>query len=286
MRRFCAHNIMMKKSINAWSMPKELTFEECFIAAKEAGFDGIEFNVDVPGGHGLTMDITEEQLADIKALSEKYELPVVSISSSMHAGRIGAPCDQDNEEVKEVIRKQIQCAKALGAGAVLVVPGAPLKDNSWKAMRARAIQTLKEMAAEIEASGIIVGLENVWNGFFMSPFDMRSFIEEIGSPNIKAYFDVGNVAAFSFPEHWIEVLDEQICRIHVKGYKSEGLNRGGAWVDLMDGTIDWQKVVDAFKAIGWDGYLTAEVFPVHPYDDMNEFYRETVRDLGKIIDLA
>ena len=286
MRYFTAHNTIMKKSINAWSMPKELTFEECFIAAKEAGFDGIEFNVDVPGGHGLTMDITEEQLADIKALSEKYELPVVSISSSMHAGRIGAPCDQDNEEVKEVIRKQIQCAKALGAGAVLVVPGAPLKDNSWKAMRARAIQTLKEMAAEIEASGIIVGLENVWNGFFMSPFDMRSFIEEIGSPNIKAYFDVGNVAAFSFPEHWIEVLDEQICRIHVKGYKSEGLNRGGAWVDLMDGTIDWQKVVDAFKAIGWDGYLTAEVFPVHPYDDMNEFYRETVRDLSKIIDLA
>jgi len=267
-------------------MPKELTFEECFIAAKEAGFDGIEFNVDVPGGHGLTMDITEEQLADIKALSEKYELPVVSISSSMHAGRIGAPCDKDNEEVKEVIRKQIQCAKALDAGAVLVVPGAPLKDNSWKAMRARAIQTLKEMADEIEASGIIVGLENVWNGFFMSPFDMRSFIEEIGSPYIKAYFDVGNVAAFSFPEHWIEVLADQICRIHVKGYRSEGLNRGGEWVDLMDGTIDWQKVVDAFKAIGWDGYLTAEVFPVHPYDDMNEFYRETVRDLSKIIELA
>ncbi|MBQ7017024.1 MAG: sugar phosphate isomerase/epimerase [Firmicutes bacterium] len=276
----------MKKSINAWSMPKELTFEECFIAAKEAGFDGIEFNVDVPGGHGLTMDITEEQLADIKALSVKYELPVVSISSSMHAGRIGAPCDKDNEEVKEVIRKQIQCAKALDAGAVLVVPGAPLKENSWKAMRARAIQTLKEMADEIEASGIVVGLENVWNGFFMSPFDMRSFIEEIGSPNIKAYFDVGNVAAFSFPEHWIEVLADQICRIHVKGYRSEGLNRGGEWVDLMDGTIDWQKVVDAFKAIGWDGYLTAEVFPVHPYDDMNEFYRETVRDLGKIIELA
>jgi sugar phosphate isomerase/epimerase len=54
----------------------------------------------------------------------------------------------------------------------------------------------------------------------------------------------------------------------------------------MDGSIDWQKVVDAFKAIGWDGYLTAEVFPCHPYDDMNEFYRETVRDLGKIIELA
>lgn len=277
----------MKKSINAWSLAKELTFEECFIAAKEAGFDGIEFNVDAPGGgHGLTMDTTEAELAEIKALSEQYRLPVVSISSALHGGRLGAPSDEANEGVKEVIRKQIQCAKALDAGAVLVVPGAPLAENSWKSVRARAIQTLQEMAAEIEASGITVGLENVWNGFFTSPFDMRNFLEEVGSPSIKAYFDVGNVAAFSFPEHWIEVLADQICRIHVKGWKSNGLNQGGAWADLMDGTIDWQKVVDAFKAIGFDGYLTAEVFPTHEYEDMNEFYRETTRDLGKIIALA
>ena len=277
----------MKKSINAWSLAKELTFEECFIAAKEAGFDGIEFNVDAPGGgHGLTLETTETELAEIKALSQKYELPVVSISSALHGGRLGAPSDEANEGVKEVIRKQIQCAKALDAGAVLVVPGAPLKENSWKEMRARAVRTLKEMTAEIEASGITVGLENVWNGFFMSPFDMRSFIEEVGSPNIKAYFDVGNVAAFSFPEHWIEVLSDQICRIHVKGYQSKGLNQGGTWVDLLDGTIDWQKVMDAFKTIGFDGYLTAEVFPVREYEDMNEFYRETVRDLKKIIELA
>ena len=286
MRCFYTHSNIMKKSINAWSMPKELTFEECFIAATNAGFDGIEFNVDVPSGHSLTMDMTEEKLTDIKMLSQKYKLPIVSISSSLHAGRLGSPCDQANEDVKDVIRKQIQCAKALDAGAILVVPGAPLQESSWKAMRARAIRTLKEMTTEIEASGITVGLENVWNGFFTSPFDMKNFIEEIGSPNIKAYFDAGNVAAFSFPEHWIEILSDQICRIHVKGYKSEGINRGGAWARLTESTIDWQKVVNALKDIGWDGYLTAEVFPLHPYDDMNEFYRETAYDLERIINLT
>ena len=60
----------------------------------------------------------------------------------------------------------------------------------------------------------------------------------------------------------------------------------GVDVGKFQGTIDWQKVVDAFKAIGFDGYLTAEVFPTHEYEDMNEFYRETTRDLGKIIALA
>lgn len=274
----------MKKSINAWSLAKELTFEQCFICAKEAGFDGIEFNVDAPGGgHGLTMDITDAELADIRALSERYELPVVSISSALFGGKLGGAAPEDGEHAKNVIRKQLQCAKALGAGAVLVVPGADLKTNRWSDMRQNAIRTLQEIAPEVEASGIMVGLENIWNGFFMSPFDMRSFIEQVGSPSIRAYFDVGNVAAFSYPERWIEVLSDLICRVHVKGWRSNGLNQGGAWSDLLDGTIDWAKVMKAFEEIGFDGYLTAEVFPLHAYEDMTEFYRETARDLGSII---
>ena len=36
----------MKKSINAWTFPDALDFEACLVAAKEAGFDAVEFNLD------------------------------------------------------------------------------------------------------------------------------------------------------------------------------------------------------------------------------------------------
>ena len=150
-------------------------------------------------------------------------------------------------------------------------------------MKARAIETLKQVAEEVEQSGIIVGLENVWNGFFTSPFDMLDMLQKIGSNSIRAYFDAGNVAAFSLPEHWIEVLGEQICRVHVKGYKSNGFNRGGAWTDLLDGTIRWEKVMDALRKVGYDSYITAEVFPYREYEDRSVFYEENAKALTEIL---
>lgn len=56
----------------------------------------------------------------------------------------------------------------------------------------------------------------------MSPFDMKAFIDGLGSPYIGAYFDVGNVVVTSAPEHWIEILGSRIFKIHVKDYKREG----------------------------------------------------------------
>ena len=96
---------------------------------------------------------------------------------------------------------------------------------------------------------------------------------------------MGNVAAFSYSEHWIEVLSDLICRVHVKDYRSNGLNCGGDWADLLNGSVRWENVMRAFRAVGFDGYLTAEVFPTHSYADSAEFYSETARQLEKILAL-
>ena len=76
----------MKTSINAWSVKGDTGFEEMFAQISAAGFDGIELNVDAPGtAHGLHMDMTDGDIAAIRALSEQYKLPVVSISTSQTA---------------------------------------------------------------------------------------------------------------------------------------------------------------------------------------------------------
>ena len=73
----------MKTGINAWSIRSEADFEETFFKASEAGFDGIELNVDRGGSHALTLDTTDAELDLIRSLSEKYSLPVSSISTSL-----------------------------------------------------------------------------------------------------------------------------------------------------------------------------------------------------------
>ena len=248
----------MRKSINAWTIDSTLDMEATFKAVKSAGFDGIELNVDSPGhsAHSLSPSTAPAELAQIKALSERLNLPVVSISSSLWGKKMCA-----REEAKPLLMRQLECAAALGAKGILVVPGGISGDVSIQKAYGLCQRTLAGMRADIEAAGLFVGVENVWNGFFQSPFDMARFIDELACPHIGAYYDVGNVMAFSWTEHWIEILGRRIGLVHVKDFKrNQGIHTGGAFVDLLQGDIAWPHVVAALQKAGFDGYLTAEVF--------------------------
>lgn len=273
----------MKKSLNAWSIESSLTFEEAFAALRNAGFDGIELNLDCSGSssHAFSMNTSADDLAEVRRLSEKYALPVVSVSTSL-SGQCGNP--DAEEAMYTILMKQIEIAKGLGASGILHVPGGMNESVSLDAARKNSIAFFKKYLSEIEDSGITVGLENVWNGFFLSPYDMASMIDEIGSPAIGAYFDAGNMIAFSTSEYWIEVLGERIKYVHVKDYKrSGGINSGGTWQDITRGSADWKKIIPALRLTGFDGYLTGEVFN-NSGIPMEEYYKKVAGEIGTIIE--
>ena len=276
----------MKKSLNAWTLDGSLTFEEAFAAVKAAGFDGIELNLDASGPHSITMETTEETYAEIRALSEKYSLPVVSISTSQ-GGQLGTDNPEVRERMKKVLFKQIEAAKALGAAGILTVPGGMSATLTLDGARKNSIAFLKEVKAEIEASGVKVGVENVWNGFFLSPYDMVSFIDEVDSPAIGAYFDAGNMLAFSVSEYWAEVLGSRVMFVHVKDYKRNGgLNSGGTWQDITHGSANWAAIIPMLKKGGFDGYLTGEVFKADAEMSFPDYYAKVAGEIGAIIEYA
>ena len=228
------------------------------------------------------METTTEELAGIRALSEKYSLPVVSISTSLSGGMSGIP--ERWGEYRRLLRKQIEIAKALGASGIHTVPGGMGGDITLKTARENSIAFYRSVRDEIEESGIFVGLENVWNGFFLSPFDMTSMLEEIGSKKIGAYFDAGNMLAFSVSEYWAEVLAGWIGCVHVKDYKrAGGINSGGEFVDITHGSANWKAIVPALKKGGFDGYLTGEVGKSDPDMSWDDYYKKVAGEIGEII---
>jgi hexulose-6-phosphate isomerase len=277
----------MKKSINAWSVESTANFEDTFAQIKNAGFDGIELNVDRTNGasaHSLTLETTELELAEIKALSDKYNLPVVSISTSLYwVWGMGSPKQEDREMARKVLGQQLKCAKALGASGILVVPGGINEEVSiFEAYQNSAglLKSCKDLIAEYK---ICVGVENVWNQFFMSPFDMVKFIDELNCEYITAYYDVGNSVAFSWSEYWIEILGRRISHIHIKDFKrSSGYNSGGTWVNLLEGDANFAKIIPALRNTGWDGYITAEIGKPDS-QTFGEFYKSTAELEEKII---
>ena len=257
----------MKKAISFWTFVGK-TVKESMALAKKAGYDGIELTLEETGPTG--MDSTPADWAEIRAYSEEIGLPVHSIATGLHWG---SPITSDDEAVREkaiaIVEKQLDMAKALGADAVLVVPGAVnvtfvpgFAPVPYDVAYERSLAAFNRLKGKAEALQVKIGIENVWNQFLLSPLEMRDFIDKINSPYVGMYFDVGNVLATGFPEQWIRILGKRICKVHFKDYRRDAGGLHG-FVDLLSGDVNWPEVMAAFKEIDYDGWATAEMIPAY-----------------------
>ena len=53
--------------------------------------------------------------------------------------------------------------------------------------------------------GIHVLIETVWNGFCYKPEQFRDYLDEIDSPWVGAYYDIGNMQKFAPSHEWIRI---------------------------------------------------------------------------------
>ena len=265
----------MKKGMNEFGIEKGITRENEFRRLSSAGFDGVELNLDGPLAAG--------ELAEIKALSAKYGVKVLSlVSNQLWQYNLTSPNEENRAKAKELVKMLVTYAGELGADSVLVVPGVVNMDVSYLAAYNNAMKSLTELKPFIAEHKINVCVENVWNKIFLSPLEMRDFIDKVDSPYVRSYFDAGNVLVNSYPEYWIEILADRIKKVHIKDFKCEIGNITG-FVDLMEGDMDWKRLMAALRSVGYDDYVTVEV----PYYAANpEFFAEkTARTLDHIFAL-
>ena len=277
----------MKKSINAGAFPSEMTFEDIFKEAKEYGFEAIELTVSSgnKSKHTFNHETTEETFAEVKSLKAKYGIDVQSVSSGLYwsSGAFASENPEKREEALKILRTQLRCASGIGAEAILVVTNI---DNEIGLKRSfdNTIEVFRSMKDEIAASGVKVGIENVWNGFFSSPYDIKYVLDGIDDPNVGLYFDMGNVVEFADTDWWIDMIGKYIVKVHVKDFKrTKAYRSGGAFCDLLEGDLNWEKAMPLLAKY-YDGPLTAEISQGDRSAD--EFYPELSSALDKIIEMA
>lgn len=275
----------MKKSINAWAFPKEMTFEDIFKMAKEYGFEAMELNVDAVDAnkHSFNYETTDAQLEEVKALTVKYGIEVQSVSTGLYwsCGAFASENPEKRAEALKVIRTQLRCAKGIGADGILVVTCVDNEIGLKKSFE-NTIEVFKSLKDEIAESGVRVGLENVWNNFFSSPMDAKYVLDGINDKNVGIYFDIGNMIEFSEAEWWIDIIGEYIVKVHIKDFKRNGgCHAGGTFCKLLEGDVNWDVAIPKLAKY-YDGPMTAELFTTAE-TDMNVFLTEITEALTKII---
>ncbi len=83
---------------------------------------------------------------------------------------------------------------------------------------------------------------------------------QLRQPELKVYFDTGNIMEYEFPEHWISILGQCIRNVHLKEWDRRSGGFGlPAFRTLLDGTTNWPAVMQQeLNRIDYQGYLTFE----------------------------
>ena len=265
----------MKKGMCWGGLPSGLSIEERLDLAAKAGFDGIEPRIaDAGSGDLVNADSTDADLAKVVRMAKDRGLELCSVMGGGVSVRV-YPIVSDDPAVrakgKDSIRRALEITAALDAGVLLLVPHWVNDAVRYDYCYERAKEALQELGPEAEKLGVTIGVENVWNKFLLSPIEFARFVDEVGSPAVQAYFDVGNVLVWGYPYHWIEILDQRIKRVHIKDFRTD-INNSLGFAQLLNGDVDWPRVMRALRSINYDGWVTAEVglykyFPVESVYD-------------------
>ena len=259
----------MKKGINIWSFPVG-TIKENLTLAKKAGFEGVELALNGEGE--LSLQSTEKEITEIRKMAEDMGLSLYSLSCGLCWDyRLSDDDAAMRQKAKDMIKKQLETAKILGADTALVIPGVvnvefsmPEKKVAYDLVYERALEGINELKSYAEALKVNIGLENVWNKFLLSPMEMRDFIDKIGSDYVGSYLDIGNVLYCGYPEDWVRILGKRIKKIHFKDYRVQAGGLCG-FVDLLAGDANYPEVIKALNEIGYDDWVSAEMIPNYKY---------------------
>lgn len=253
--------------------------EDLLKEVRDAGFEGVEAGI-----------LSRHDAAKIREVAERLGLQIHSVL------RGWAKFNSNNtDEVESSLKTTIDAigaAQAYGADGVLLVPGRiggmPVpqpwefsiefddktghlisvveKNNEryskYIAAHNHAYDTfrtaIRRLIPTAEKDGVVITVENVWNNMFIDPRHMANFVDSFDSPRVRAYFDIANHVKYTAPEQRIAVLGGRIVKCHVKDFKLNPDGRGGDFVNIRQGSVNWPVVRKALDEVGFNGWMTLE----------------------------
>ncbi len=238
----------IKKAVEFEMLPKSSSYADRFQMARDAGFEQVECPT-MPDEH---------EAEEVKKASEKTGLRIHSVMNMAHWKYPLSSSDPAvvAESVKGM-ETSLRNAHFWGAETVLLVPAVVTAETRYRDAWTRSQYEIRKLIPMAQQLNVIIGIEEVWNKFLLSPLEFARYIDEFNSPWIRAYFDVGNVVIFGYPQDWIRTLGKRIVKLHIKDFKFE--NDVAKWTPLREGAINWPEVYKALREIGYTGSATVEL---------------------------
>lgn len=261
----------MIKGISYLSFENGLSNTESIDSAltqtKSNGFDALELSVSSEG-----VINTNTSKAECEIIRKKINDSGVFVDSIATGMSWGVSPTSDDESIRKqsisLHQDAIKVASYLDCKALLFVPGVVKSPISPEIVRYdRALDRLREAINQClpiaEDLNVDLCMENVWNGFFYSPIELRDFVDSFNSDRLGIYLDIGNLIGYQqYPPHWVELLNSRIKRVQIKDFQ-ENFDWTGSFsfCDIGAGDVPWSETIEALNSIQYKSTIIAEMLP-------------------------
>lgn len=291
----------MKICVQTSPLIEKFGVDEAFRMLREAGFDAVDYNIDislpynviVEGGHVPLYDADEEALIEyarpVKEAGEKYGIAI----NQMHAP---FPCLVENEEgnayVMEAIKRCIRVCGYLNCKYCIVHPfflGYDKKldpQTEWDIN----IERYSQLIPFAKKYGVTICLENMFTGYKGKIYaaccaDMAEanryidYLNNLAGEKVFGFcLDVGHALLVGKEIYsTIQEIGRNLVALHV--HDNDGRNDQHLFPYM--GVMDWDRFVKGLKDAGYKGALSFETFnAIHVIDD--ELAQDALKFLGSV----
>lgn len=204
-----------------------------------AGFDGVEILCDVP--HAVPGRVDAGEIARVLD-GEGLAVSNLNVNTTTALDPDGFRPPLDDPRKRDYVRRALELAERWEARNISICP----VDSSDEAIRS------------VLDSPVRVGIEYEPGLTFGDAASVRAAIDRIGHPNLGANLDLGHavVAGESIAET-ARLLRGRIWNVHIEDI------RGRVHEHLIPGLgdIDFVAAAAALREVGYDGFLTLELYP-------------------------
>ena len=243
------------------------SIESALSQTKKNGFDALELSVSSEGVINTNTSKTECEI--IRKKIDDSGIFVDSIATGMSWGVSPTSNDRSiREKSIKLHQDALKVASFLDCKALLFVPGvvkSPISPDIVRYDKAldRLREAINQMLPIAEDLNVDLCMENVWNGFFYSPIELRDFVDSFDSDRLGVYLDIGNLIGYQqYPPHWVELLNSRIKRVQIKDFQ-ENFDWTGSFsfCDIGAGDVPWKETIAALNAIQYKSTIIAEMLP-------------------------
>lgn len=259
------------------ALPNVFSWEQKFIASKEAGFDYMEISIDESDERLERLNWTSEERNSFNNLMLDHDISIHSMCLSAHRRfPFGSKDINTRNEAYSIMEKAIVLASDLNIRVIQLAGYDVYYEDASIDTKKRFIEGLRKAVKWASRAGVMLAIEIMDTEFIGTITRAKEYIELIKSPWLKVYPDLGNLSQWTDnPSAELELGTQDIVAIHIKDTKP-GVFK---CVPFGEGTVEFPELFNTLSRIDYEGPFLIEMWA-----DNNKNY--TIEEAAKEIKIA